>query len=165
MCTQDQIKKSSLFINPLRGLSSTGFTGILFLLQICTATLSAFLDNVTTVLLIVPVTLAITKKPGENAIDVANALMARVKALKNTVDELRRQVERNPGIVAIMLINPDNPTGMVYPRGALEAIVAVARETNFASRMVLGAIGMTLAEEFVQAGQPMTLYESVVRRG
>ncbi len=36
--------------------------GILFLLQICTAVLSAFLDNVTTVLLIVPVTLAITKQ-------------------------------------------------------------------------------------------------------
>ncbi len=35
--------------------------GILFLLQITTAILSAFLDNVTTVLLIVPVTLAITK--------------------------------------------------------------------------------------------------------
>jgi Na+/H+ antiporter NhaD/arsenite permease-like protein len=35
--------------------------GILLLLQIITAVLSAFLDNVTTVLLIVPVTLAITK--------------------------------------------------------------------------------------------------------
>ncbi len=31
------------------------------------------------------VTLAITKKPGENAIDVANAVMRRVDALKNTV--------------------------------------------------------------------------------
>src|SRR6266487_471173 len=36
--------------------------GILFLLQGTTAVLSAFLDNVTTVLLIVPVTLAITKE-------------------------------------------------------------------------------------------------------
>ena len=35
--------------------------GILILLQIATAVLSAFLDNVTTVLLIVPVTLAITR--------------------------------------------------------------------------------------------------------
>src|SRR5215217_1904316 len=35
--------------------------GILILLQITTAILSAFLDNVTTVLLIVPVTLAITR--------------------------------------------------------------------------------------------------------
>jgi multidrug efflux pump subunit AcrB len=31
------------------------------------------------------VTIAITKKPGENAIDVANALMARVESLKNAV--------------------------------------------------------------------------------
>ena len=36
--------------------------GILLLLQITTAVVSAFLDNVTTVLLIVPVTLAITKQ-------------------------------------------------------------------------------------------------------
>jgi len=36
--------------------------GILFLLQITTAVVSAFLDNVTTVLLIVPVTLAITRE-------------------------------------------------------------------------------------------------------
>src|SRR6185295_11007854 len=36
--------------------------GILLLLQVCTAVLSAFLDNVTTVLLIVPVTLAIVKE-------------------------------------------------------------------------------------------------------
>jgi Na+/H+ antiporter NhaD/arsenite permease-like protein len=35
---------------------------MLLLLQICTAVLSAFLDNVTTVLLVVPVTLAITKE-------------------------------------------------------------------------------------------------------
>jgi Na+/H+ antiporter NhaD/arsenite permease-like protein len=35
--------------------------GILLLLQVTTAVLSAFLDNVTTVLLVVPVTLAITK--------------------------------------------------------------------------------------------------------
>src|SRR3954471_6425480 len=36
--------------------------GILLLLQICTAVLSALLDNVTTVLLIVPVTLAIARE-------------------------------------------------------------------------------------------------------
>ncbi len=35
--------------------------GILFILQIATAVLSAFLDNVTTVLLVVPVTMSITK--------------------------------------------------------------------------------------------------------
>src|SRR6188768_956090 len=41
--------------------------GILLLLQVTTATLSALLDNVTTVLLIVPVTLAITRQLGVTA--------------------------------------------------------------------------------------------------
>jgi Na+/H+ antiporter NhaD/arsenite permease-like protein len=42
-------------------LAKANPTGILFLLQIATAVLSAFLDNVTTVLLIVPVTLSIVR--------------------------------------------------------------------------------------------------------
>ncbi len=42
-------------------LASANPAGILFLLQITTAALSALLDNVTTVLLVVPVTLAICK--------------------------------------------------------------------------------------------------------
>ena len=48
------------------------------------------------------VTLAITKKPGENAIDVANAVMARVEALKNTVIPADMQVAetRNYGATA-----------------------------------------------------------------
>ena len=48
------------------------------------------------------VTIAITKKPGENAIDVANAVMARVEALKNTVIPAAVQVAetRNYGATA-----------------------------------------------------------------
>lgn len=44
----------------------------------------------------------------------------------------------------------------------LARIVAVAREGNFASRMVLGGIGMTECANFVQQGYRMVLYESVV---
>lgn len=44
------------------------------------------------------------------------------------LNELRRQVIDNPSICAIMIINPDNPTGMVYPRETLQAIVDIARE-------------------------------------
>ncbi|NJD90384.1 MAG: pyridoxal phosphate-dependent aminotransferase [Geobacter sp.] len=44
------------------------------------------------------------------------------------VEEIRSQVVANPSVVAIMLINPDNPTGMVYPKETLEKIVAIARE-------------------------------------
>ncbi len=42
--------------------------------------------------------------------------------------ELRRQVQGNPDIVGILIINPDNPTGMVYPESTLKEIVALARE-------------------------------------
>jgi len=42
--------------------------------------------------------------------------------------DLRNQVKYNPNIVAILLINPDNPTGMVYPKKILEEIVELAKE-------------------------------------
>ncbi len=44
------------------------------------------------------------------------------------MDDLRNQVKYNPNIVAILLINPDNPTGMVYPKEILEEIVELARQ-------------------------------------
>ncbi len=44
------------------------------------------------------------------------------------LDDLRLKVKYNDSISAILLINPDNPTGAVYPREVLEGIVAIARE-------------------------------------
>jgi alanine-synthesizing transaminase len=44
------------------------------------------------------------------------------------LDDLRNHVKYNPQVAGIMFINPDNPTGMVYPRAMLEEIVAIARE-------------------------------------
>jgi aspartate/methionine/tyrosine aminotransferase len=44
------------------------------------------------------------------------------------LDDLRNHVKYNPSISAIMIINPDNPTGMVYPVGTLREIVAIARQ-------------------------------------
>lgn len=46
------------------------------------------------------------------------------------MDDLYNKVKYNPNIVGILIINPDNPTGMVYPRGILERMVAIAREFN-----------------------------------
>jgi len=37
-------------------------------------------------------------------------------------------VKYNPNIVGILIINPDNPTGMVYPRWVMERMVEIARE-------------------------------------
>ena|ERR1700733_11245831 len=48
-----------------------------------------------------------------------------------------------------------------HSRAGLARIIAVARETNFGSRIVLGGIGMRAAETFVQLGSTMILYESI----
>jgi len=43
----------------------------------------------------------------------------------------------------------------------LSKIIAVAREENFASRMVLGAVGMAEAERFERDGISLLVYHSV----
>lgn len=42
--------------------------------------------------------------------------------------ELRDRVKHNPNIVGILIINPDNPTGMIYPEPVLREIVDIARQ-------------------------------------
>ncbi|MFC4872769.1 pyridoxal phosphate-dependent aminotransferase [Negadavirga shengliensis] len=44
------------------------------------------------------------------------------------MDDLYNKVKYNPSIVGILIINPDNPTGMVYPREVLDRFVEIARE-------------------------------------
>lgn len=48
-----------------------------------------------------------------------------------------------------------------HERAGLTRIVAVARDTNIASRTVLGAIGMQECARFQQGGEPMVLFESL----
>jgi RimJ/RimL family protein N-acetyltransferase len=48
-----------------------------------------------------------------------------------------------------------------HARAGLKRIVAVARESNFASRTVLGGIGMSQCDSFIQNGHRMLLYESI----
>ena len=44
------------------------------------------------------------------------------------MEDLRNKVKYNPNIVGILIINPDNPTGMVYPKEVLKEMVSLARE-------------------------------------
>lgn len=44
------------------------------------------------------------------------------------MEDLYNKVKYNPSIVGILIINPDNPTGMVYPKEVLEGFVKIARE-------------------------------------
>ncbi|WP_428539912.1 GNAT family N-acetyltransferase [Rhodopila sp.] len=48
-----------------------------------------------------------------------------------------------------------------HDRAGLGRIIAVARESNFGSRTVLGGIGMGPAESFRQRGHTMIVYESL----
>jgi RimJ/RimL family protein N-acetyltransferase len=48
-----------------------------------------------------------------------------------------------------------------HEQARLARIVAAAREANFASRTVLGSIGMVPCETFIQGGHAMILFESV----
>lgn len=46
------------------------------------------------------------------------------------LEDLYNKVKYNPSIAGILIINPDNPTGMVYPREILDGIVRIAKEFN-----------------------------------
>jgi alanine-synthesizing transaminase len=43
------------------------------------------------------------------------------------LNDLRNKVTYNPAIAGILIINPDNPTGMIYPKHVLKEIVAIAK--------------------------------------
>lgn len=44
------------------------------------------------------------------------------------LDELRNRVKYNESIAGLMIINPDNPTGAVFPPAVIREMVAIARE-------------------------------------
>jgi aspartate/methionine/tyrosine aminotransferase len=44
------------------------------------------------------------------------------------LDDLERQVRTNEHVIGILVINPNNPLGVVHPRSDLEAVVRIARE-------------------------------------
>jgi aspartate/methionine/tyrosine aminotransferase len=49
------------------------------------------------------------------------------KGWEPDLEELERKVSANPTIAGIIIINPDNPTGFVYPVDTLAKIVDIAR--------------------------------------
>lgn len=44
------------------------------------------------------------------------------------LNDLRNKVTYNESIAGILIINPDNPTGMIYPKAVLQEMVAIAKE-------------------------------------
>ena len=71
-----------------------------------------------------------THSIGEAAHALASPVCYRLKPEDQwfpDLEDLENHVRYNPQISGILLINPDNPTGMVYPKETLERIVAIAR--------------------------------------
>ncbi len=46
------------------------------------------------------------------------------------LEELETKIIHNPDIAGILIINPDNPTGFVYPQETISRIVALAKKFN-----------------------------------
>ena len=44
------------------------------------------------------------------------------------LEDMYNRIKYNPSVAGILIINPDNPTGMVYPHEILQAIVKIAKE-------------------------------------
>lgn len=46
------------------------------------------------------------------------------------MDDLRRQIAHNPDIAGVLLVNPDNPTGMVYTQDIISEVVQIVKEND-----------------------------------
>ena len=44
------------------------------------------------------------------------------------LDDLEKRIKYNPAVAGILIINPDNPTGAVYPESILRGMVALAKK-------------------------------------
>lgn len=70
------------------------------------------------------------------------------------LEDLYNKIKYNPSIAGILIINPDNPTGMVYPKEILDRIVEIAKEFDlfilsdeiYSSITYNGAVAHKLAE-------------------
>ncbi|WP_235298956.1 pyridoxal phosphate-dependent aminotransferase [Portibacter marinus] len=70
------------------------------------------------------------------------------------LQDLYLKVKYNPNIVGILIINPDNPTGMVYPEEVLLKMIAIAKEFDlfiiadeiYLNILYNGAISKSIAE-------------------
>ena len=72
-----------------------------------------------------------THSIGEAAHAQASPVCYRLDPANNwfpDLEDMENHVKYNPQISGILLINPDNPTGMVFPKETLEKIVAIARK-------------------------------------
>lgn len=69
--------------------------------------------------------------------------------------EVRELVKANPAVCSLLIINPDNPTGMVYTREQLSELVQIAREYD------LFIVADEIYENLVYEGEMVRLAEVI----
>jgi aspartate/methionine/tyrosine aminotransferase len=72
------------------------------------------------------------------------------------LQDLRNKIQYNPAIGGILIINPDNPTGIVYSKEVLMQIVAIAREFD------LFIVADEVYANIVYGGAVMTALSDVI---
>ena len=82
------------------------------------------------------------------------------------IEDLRNKIKYNEFISGILIINPDNPTGMIYPERILKEIVAIAKE--FDLFLVCDEIYSNIhygPEKFVPLARVLDGVPAIVMRG
>jgi alanine-synthesizing transaminase len=80
--------------------------------------------------------------------------------------QIRHMVQTNESITALLMINPDNPTGTVYPRALLEEFIAIAKEYKLF--LIADEIYANLTHhqpDFVSLGAITTDVPMIIMRG
>ncbi len=70
-------------------------------------------------------------------------------------ESVRRMVEKHKEISCLLIINPDNPTGMVYPKKVLTEMVQIARDYN------LFIVADEIYENLVHSGKMVRMCEVI----
>ncbi len=82
------------------------------------------------------------------------------------MDEIRRKVNENPAIAGLLIINPDNPTGVIYPVDVLQEFVNIAKEHKLflISDEIYSNLAYTKGE-FVPLAQLADKVPTIILRG
>lgn len=82
------------------------------------------------------------------------------------IEDIKNKVKYNPNIAALLIINPDNPTGMVYPKSILQEFVAIAKEYDLF--LIADEIYANLAydpDEFISLAALVDTVPTIIMRG
>lgn len=82
------------------------------------------------------------------------------------IEDIKNKIKYNPSITALLIINPDNPTGMIYPREILQEFVQIAKDNDLF--LIADEIYANLAydaDEFTSLAEIIDGVPAIIMRG